>query len=727
MRHLKTALTLISIAVFWAAAPSIVLAQPSNQFGSGFFVSNEGHIITNEHVVRNCKKLAAVDQNRNQIPLVLIDTFKDCDIALLKAGIRPRNTAKFGKINNIQQGDTIVTYGFPLAGILSSSGNVSTGLITATEGLGDNPNMLQISAPVQPGNSGGPLADTTGAVIGLIVGKINSNFFVKTFDDIPQNINFAIKEEPVLQFLNKNKVVIRHVNSNENLSMRTLTEKLKEITVQIVCEIQDETVQAKKPNIDHNSVPKQNEIEFQIDDSIKNLPAYLLINSGWELFCGLGGKVDEKAAYGYTKYGLQKALSDLQENFSSNSHIVSTALNNIGVLHSCSGEPSIRNWNLGHAYIEEAAKYEGSSYAPSNLLWEFFLRERYLNEDELAKLAEEVKYNHKVFKYLNKLGRLPQNHQEAMSFLVDEAKLGDPDAALWVAYGLECGPQKLNFDAIEWYKSSLSNSVYGSVTYNQAAIRLQRLELLKKFPLQSVPKPPQQGAASLPPSAYKYRKDALEQQYSYSGYKYLENGQYDKAIEEYTKAISINPNNYEYYYKRGIAYSNEGKHENAIEDFTKAINTDKRIDLLGSPYYYRGNAYNKIGQYDKAIKDFTEAISWKHDNYGAYLNRGNAYVDKGEFGKAMKDYDMAIRWKPDYEKAYLGRGLVWSKMSEFDRAITDYSEAIRIDPFFAIGYYNRGIVYKKMNQKEKAILDFKKACELGDEDACKQLEILGYG
>jgi len=479
MRHLKKASTLIPIVIFLATVQSTVLAQPSIQFGSGFFVSSEGHIITNEHVVRGCEKLTAVDQDRNQIPLVLIDISKDFDIALLKARIRPKSTAKFGIIKSVKQGDTIVTYGFPLAGLLSSSGNVSTGLITATEGLGDDPNMLQISAPVQPGNSGGPLADTTGAVIGIIVGKIKSSTFVKLFDDIPQNINFAIKEEPVLQFLKKNGAVIRHVNSKENISMRTLTEKLKEITVQIVCETH-EPLYVKKPHSDDDSVRKK-ENGFQIDDSTKNLPAYQLINLGWGLFIGRGGKVDEEAAYGYTKYGLEKALSDLQENFSSNSHIVSVALNNIGVFHSCCAETSIRNWNLAHAYFEEAYKYKGSSYAPSNLLWQFFLRERYLNGEEVTKLAEEVKYNHKVFKYLNKLGRLPSNPQEAISFLIDEAKLGDPDAALWVAYKFECSPEKLDFSATEWYKFSLDNSVYGSETFKTAAERLQRLELLKRL------------------------------------------------------------------------------------------------------------------------------------------------------------------------------------------------------------------------------------------------------
>jgi len=180
-----------------------------------------------------------------------------------------------------------------------------------------------------------------------------------------------------------------------------------------------------------------------------------------------------------TKYGFQKALSDLQKNFSANSRIVPAPLNNIGIFHSCSAEPSIRNWNLGNAYFEEAYKYKGSSYAPSNLLWQFFLRERYLDNEEVTELAEEFKYNHKVFKYLNKLERLPKNPQEAISFLVGEAKLGDPDAAQWVAYMFECGPQKLNFSSIEWHEFSLNNSVYGSETHKTAAERLQRLELLK--------------------------------------------------------------------------------------------------------------------------------------------------------------------------------------------------------------------------------------------------------
>ena len=95
----------------------------------------------------------------------------------------------------------VIAYGYPLSGLLSSSGNVSTGLIAALAGLRDDVNQMQISAPVQPGNSGGPLVDVSGAVIGVAVSKLNALIVAKLTDDIPQNINFAIKLPAVINLL----------------------------------------------------------------------------------------------------------------------------------------------------------------------------------------------------------------------------------------------------------------------------------------------------------------------------------------------------------------------------------------------------------------------------------------------------------------------------------------------------------------------------------------------
>ena len=102
----------------------------------------------------------------------------------------------------VARGETVVTYGFPLSGVLSSGPTLTTGDVSALAGLRDNPLHFQISAPVQPGNSGGPLLDAHANVIGVVVSKLNALRIAQmTGGDIPQNVNFAIKGAEALRFL----------------------------------------------------------------------------------------------------------------------------------------------------------------------------------------------------------------------------------------------------------------------------------------------------------------------------------------------------------------------------------------------------------------------------------------------------------------------------------------------------------------------------------------------
>jgi hypothetical protein len=106
----------------------------------------------------------------------------------------------------VRLGDAAFVYGFPLNGLLSSNGNFTTGTITALAGIGDDSRMFQISAPVQPGNSGGPLLSQTGSVIGVVSSKLDVLKLVGVTQDISQNVNFAIKASATLTFLESNGV-----------------------------------------------------------------------------------------------------------------------------------------------------------------------------------------------------------------------------------------------------------------------------------------------------------------------------------------------------------------------------------------------------------------------------------------------------------------------------------------------------------------------------------------
>src|SRR6185295_986528 len=99
-------------------------------------------------------------------------------------------------------GESVVAVGFPLSGLLSSDPIVTTGSISALSGLNNDRRAIQISAPIQPGNSGGPLLGENGSVVGIVMAKLNALKMVQATGDIPQNVNFAISVGIVQPFLN---------------------------------------------------------------------------------------------------------------------------------------------------------------------------------------------------------------------------------------------------------------------------------------------------------------------------------------------------------------------------------------------------------------------------------------------------------------------------------------------------------------------------------------------
>jgi S1-C subfamily serine protease len=100
----------------------------------------------------------------------------------------------------------VVTFGFPFAGMLSAGATLTTGEVSALSGLRDNQRHYQISAPVQVGNSGGPLFDLGGRVIGVVVSKLNAQRIAQVTGDLPQNVNFAVKGQEAVEFLQRSGV-----------------------------------------------------------------------------------------------------------------------------------------------------------------------------------------------------------------------------------------------------------------------------------------------------------------------------------------------------------------------------------------------------------------------------------------------------------------------------------------------------------------------------------------
>jgi S1-C subfamily serine protease len=174
--------------------------------GSGFLVA-DGRVLTNRHVIAGCGRVT-IRNARDEIQPARIDAADERrDLALLTVASGFGTPLVFRSTPAVERGESVITYGFPLSGFLSSGPSLTTGSISALSGIRDNPLHFTISAPVQPGNSGGPLLDAQAHVIGVVVSKLDAAEVARlTGGDIPQNVNFAIKGLEALAFLADNGV-----------------------------------------------------------------------------------------------------------------------------------------------------------------------------------------------------------------------------------------------------------------------------------------------------------------------------------------------------------------------------------------------------------------------------------------------------------------------------------------------------------------------------------------
>lgn len=203
--------------------------------GTGFVVGPEA-ILTNQHVVDGCQRILVRTADGRTLPGQVPAADARRDLALVRVTGNPGPVLAF-RANAVRRGEGVVTYGFPLAGLLSSGPTLTTGEVSALAGLGDNQQQFQISAPVQQGNSGGPLLDRQGHVIGVVVSKLNASRIAQRTGDIPQNVNFAVKGTEAIDFLRRNGVtpVMRESPSAERPATE-VGEQAHPSTVFIRCE-----------------------------------------------------------------------------------------------------------------------------------------------------------------------------------------------------------------------------------------------------------------------------------------------------------------------------------------------------------------------------------------------------------------------------------------------------------------------------------------------------------
>lgn len=163
--------------------------------GTGFFVGNDGHILTSNHVVAGAQTIFVTTSAGERVRATVVRSSEATDIAVLRVQAQPPRFLTLSSSRRVQSGARVFTVGFPVASILGREPRYTEGTISALSGPGGEQTFFQISVPVQPGNSGGPLLNERGEVIGVIAASAAVAAFFRATGTLPQNMNWAVKSD----------------------------------------------------------------------------------------------------------------------------------------------------------------------------------------------------------------------------------------------------------------------------------------------------------------------------------------------------------------------------------------------------------------------------------------------------------------------------------------------------------------------------------------------------
>ncbi|HVX76645.1 MAG TPA: serine protease [Bradyrhizobium sp.] len=229
-----------------SAAPQKT-AKLGTKIGTGIVISSNGHVVTNQHVVSGCVgDIQGSLGGEAPVKLRLVSSDETNDLALLQAPSPLKAVASI-RSRPVRSGDSVVAIGYPFHGLLTSDFTVTTGIVSSLSGIMNDTRYLQISAAVQPGNSGGPLLDTAGQLAGVVAAKLDALKFARATGDIPENINFAIKTGTLRDFLDNSAVDYQTADAKTEMKTADIAQNARTFTLLISCSAAEETASAKRP------------------------------------------------------------------------------------------------------------------------------------------------------------------------------------------------------------------------------------------------------------------------------------------------------------------------------------------------------------------------------------------------------------------------------------------------------------------------------------------------
>ncbi len=183
---------------------------------------------------------------------------------------------------------------------------------------------------------------------------------------------------------------------------------------------------------------------------------------------------------------------------------------------------------------------------------------------------------------------------------------------------------------------------------------------------------------------------------------------YEQAIDDYTRAIDLDPTKALYFGNRAWSYLHIGdirSRKEAVQDYLRALELDP-----DNAEYWReiGWRSKELGNFDAALEYFTKAIELNGDS-SAFIGRGLVYQEHLEdYDRALRDYDAAVAGAPSSADAYFQRGALYRHLSRWEAALDDFTQAIKLAPDWVSLYADRGDAYRQLCQIENALADYER-------------------
>lgn len=196
--------------------------------GTGFIVNRQGHILTNQHVVDGCVSIRATSEGKQQ-ELVLIGSDVKNDLAVLQMTSRIKYVGRFREGRSIRPLESVVAVGYPFQGVLASEASITTGTVSALAGARNDAPILHMTAPVQPGHSGGPLLDQSGFIAGIVESRPNDLAM------FPENAHFAVDGAVAKTFLDAHNIKYHTGIPTLELESADIGEAAKRFTLLLQC------------------------------------------------------------------------------------------------------------------------------------------------------------------------------------------------------------------------------------------------------------------------------------------------------------------------------------------------------------------------------------------------------------------------------------------------------------------------------------------------------------